>query len=114
MSAIEHYLRAGYTPANKTVVINGLDTIAVWTPTTSTKIVVTNLSISNNYGGTIAFYWGNLAGTKIAEFLIGSSATIVPAIGVWEGTMYDRTLFAKAGTSGTDGIRVNLTGVELP
>ena len=112
--AVEFYLSKGYTPQNKTVTISGLDTFTVWSPTTSTRIALTNLSISNNYAGTLAFYWGNLAGSKIAEFLLSGSANISPAIVVWEGTMYDRTLFGKAAVSGTDGIRVNVTGFEIP
>lgn len=112
--AIEFYLEKGFTPATRTVTISGLDTFTLWAPTTSTRIVVTNLSISNNYAGTLAFYWGNLAGSKIAEYLLSASGNISPAIGVWEGTMYDRTLFGKAAVSGTDGIRVNATGFELP
>jgi len=112
MSAIEFYLNKGFTPQNRVVVINGTDTIAVWTPTTSTRVSVTDLSISANNAGTIAFYWGNLAGSKIAEFVFAGSSNISPAIGVWEGTAYDRILFAKLVTSATDGVRVNLTGFE--
>lgn len=115
MSAFEAYLRRGYTPVNKSVSINGLDTVAVWTPTTSTRVCVTDVVLGCNSAGTIAFYWGNLAGSLIAQFLRTSSATISPAIGAWEGTMYDRVLFAKlGGASGTDAITVNLTGFEIP
>ena len=99
---------------NKSVAINGTDTIAVWTPQSSMRVCVTDAAISRNSAGTIAFYWGNLAGSKIAEFMTAGSATISPAIGAWEGTAYDRVLFAKAGVSGTDGIVVNLTGFEIP
>ena len=113
--SVEFYLTKGYTPQTKTVTVSGLDTFTVWAPTTSTRIALTNLSISNNYAGTLAFYWGNLAGSKVAEFLLGASGNISPAIGIWEGTAYDRTLFGKAGGSaGTDGIRVNATGFEIP
>ena len=87
----------------------------IWAPTTSTRVALTHLSISSNNAGTIAFYWGNLAGSKIAEFLLPGSANISPMIGIWEGTAYDRTLFAKlGGASATDGFRVNATGFELP
>lgn len=115
MSAIEFYLKQGFSPKQKTTTISGLGTIAVWTPLTSTRVVITDLAISNNNAGTIAFYWGNLAGDKIAEFLFSGSNNISPAIGCWEGTAYDRELFAKlGGASGTDGVRVNLTGFEMP
>lgn len=115
MSAFEFYLEKGYTPANRTSTISGLGTVAVWTPTTSTRIFVTDLTMSNINAGTIAFYWGNLAGDKIAEFVLSGSANVSPAIGGWEGTAYDRILFAKlGGASGTDAVRVNLSGFELP
>lgn len=115
MSAFEAYLNKGYTPANKSVGINGSDTVAVWTPTTSTRIVVTDVSLACNSAGTIAFYWGNLAGSVIAQFARTGSTQINPVIGAWESTMYDRVLFAKAGGAvGTDGIVVNLTGFEIP
>ena len=115
MSAIEFYLNKGFTPVNKTVTLSGLGTAAVWTPSTSTRVSVTNLAISANNAGTIAFYWGNLAGSKISEFLFAGSSNVSPMIGVWEGTMYDREIFAKlGGASATDGVRINLTGFELP
>ena len=114
MSAIAHFLRAGYTPLTRTTKISGLSTIAVWTPSTSTKVVVTNMTLSTNLATTIAFYWGNLAGDKIAEFVLSGSLNISPQIGCWEGTAYDRSLFAKLVVSATDGVIVNLTGFELP
>lgn len=115
MSAIEFYLNKGFTPKFKTATISGLDTVSVWTPLTSTRVVITDLVISNINAGTIAFYWGNLAGDKVAEFVLSGSANVSPLIGCWEGTAYDRSLFAKlGGASGTDACRVNLTGFELP
>lgn len=114
MSAFEAYLNRGYTPVNKTVAVNGADTIAVWTPTTSTRVVVTNLAVARNLAGTFAFYWGNLAGSKVAEFFNSGTAVVNPAIGAWESTMYDRVLFFKGGQSATDGTVVNLTGFEIP
>ena len=113
--SVNYYLTKGYTPQTKTVTLSGLGTFTLWAPATSTRIAVTNLSISNNAAGTLAFYWGNLAGDKIAEFLMSASGNISPAIGIWEGTAYDRTLFGKiGGASGTDGVRVNATGFEIP
>ena len=118
MSAINHYLAKGYLPMNKTVTISGLGTVAIWTPSTSTRIAVTNVVLSNIYAGTIAFYWGGLDrnnGDKIAEFVLSGSSNITPAIGIWNGTAYDRVLYAKCGAaSATDGVRVNLTGFEVP
>ena len=114
MSTAEYYLSKGNTPAFRTVLINGADTIAVWTPTTSTRVVITNLSIgSGGQSGTMAFYFGNLAGTKIFEFSLGTTTTIYPVIGAIESTMYDRVIFAKATPGGADLWRVNLQGFEL-
>ena len=114
MSAEMHYLRRGYTPAYRTTEINGLDTISVWTPTSSTRLTLTGISISSNLGGTIALYWGNLAGTKVAEWFVAGSASINPTLGPIEGTMYDRSLFAKVSASASDAWHVNLTGFEIP
>ena len=113
MSATEHYLNQGYTPKNKTIVIQESAAVAVWTPLTSTRVVVTELGLSTNLATTVAFYWGS-AGDKIAEFLLPGSAAIVPSIGIWEGTAYDRGLYARASIGSTDGVRVNLTGFEIP
>ena len=76
--------------------------------------MITDITISNSPAGTIAFYWGNVGGSKIAEFLLGGSATITPSIGIWEGTAYDRSLFARVNAGVTDGTRVSLTGFEIP
>mgnify|MGYP001558951307 CR=1 FL=1 len=114
MSEFEAYLNRGYTPVTKSVSVNGADTIAVWTPTTSTRVVVTNIAVARNFAGTFAFYWGNLAGSKIAEFTNSGTAIVNPGIGAWESTMYDRILFYKQATSATDGVVVNLTGFEIP
>lgn len=113
MSAADFFLERGITPQNRTTAINGLDTIAVWTPTTSTRVMLTNMTISNNPAGTIAFYFGNLAGSKFAEFVMAGSSTISPSIGAIECTAYDRVIFAKVSASASDGWRVNLTGFEL-
>ena len=113
MSAYEFYLNKGFTPQTRTTSISGAGTIAVWSPATSTRVAITDMTISNILAGTIAFYWGNLAGDKIAEFVLSGSANVTPAIGGWEGTAYDRVLFAKLVASATDGVRVNLTGFEL-
>lgn len=114
MSAANFYLEKGYTPAYKTTAINGLDTISVWTPTTSTKVVITGMTISNNPAGTIAFYFGNLAGTKFAEFVLAGSSTVSPNIGMVDVGTFDRSVFAKVSASASDGWRITLTGFELP
>lgn len=111
----EFYLNKGFTPAFRSVAFSGTDTIAVWTPTTSTRVVLTNIQIATStQSGTIAFYFGNLAGTKFAQFTVDSSTTISPVIGAIESTMYDRVIFAKGAVAGVGQWSVNLQGFELP
>ncbi|MEK7178321.1 MAG: hypothetical protein AAB721_01540 [Patescibacteria group bacterium] len=115
MSTANFYLEKGFTPAFRTVLVNSAETIAVWTPTTSTRVVLTDLQITSTaQGGTLAFYFGNLAGTKIFEFALSTTTTISPGIGPIESTMYDRIVFVKANPGGDGLYRVNLQGFELP
>lgn len=119
MSATEFYLNKGYTPVFRHRDLSGVGTATVWTPTTSTRIVVTNLAISSNLGGTIAFYWGNSGGpalspeNKLFDFALGSSANIFPAIHL-ESTYYDRILTANVSGGGTNGWKVTAVGFEIP
>ena len=106
------YFARGYTPAFRFLSISSVSTVAVWTPTTSTRIVLTDLVVSSNLGGTILFSLGNLAGSRIFEFFVGSSATISPMIGSIESTMYDRAIFASTSQSGSEGWKVTLMGFE--
>ena len=75
-------------------------TITVWTPRTSTRIVLTGLDIANTSGvtSTILFTFGNLAGTRIVVYALESSTSISPRFAGLESTMYDRTLHAVAKT----------------
>lgn len=114
MSATQFYLDKGFTPAFRTSTMGGAGTYEVWTPTTSTRIVLTALQVSANAAGTIRFYFGNLAGSKIFEFVLAGSSTIAPVIGAIESTMYDRSIFATVSAVGTEGMKVNLQGFELP
>ena len=73
-------------------------TITVWTPTTSTRIVLTGLDIANTSGvsNTVLITLGNLAGTRIAMYALESSTSIMPRFAGLESTAYDRTLHAVA------------------
>lgn len=113
MSVTEFYISKGYTPETKTTLINGTNTLSVWTPAAGKRVIATELAISSNVGGTIAFYFDNAKQFKIAEYMLGGSATISPAIGQWESTAVGFGIIAKTGASSTDGWRVNLTGFEL-
>ena len=111
--SIEYYLNQGYTPLTRVTILNGITTAAVWTPKARHTVRVTNAAISANNAGTIAFYWSG-DDTRVAEFLFAGSANISPVIGVWEGTLIANSLVAKLGASATDGVRINLTGFEIP
>ena len=81
--------------------VTAATTITVWTPTTSTRINLLGLDISNTSGvsNTIVISFGNLAGQRIASYAMESSTTIFPrytTMGGIESTMYDRTLHAIA------------------
>lgn len=115
MSAIEFFLNKGFTTMNKSVAIDGLNTIAVWTPVAGNRVYVTDVSVAfAAVGGTIAFYFDTTTAYKIAEFGAAGSVTISPAIGGWESTVVSGAIFARVSNSATNGCRVNLTGFELP
>ena len=114
MSANNFYINHGYTPQNRYTEFDASTTLSIWTPTTSTRIVLTGLIITNNAAaGTFLITFGNLAGSKIAEFTVGASATITPLIGAIECTMYDRSIFGRPSSSPTNGWRVTAQGFEL-
>jgi len=113
MSASDFYLAKGFTPTFKTAAFAGVGTITVWTPRSSTRIVLTELHIASTLAGSTAFYFGNLAGEKIIEFRHGGSASLDVAIHADSGTM-DRTLVANSVAPGTDGVKVTAVGFEIP
>ncbi len=100
---------------NRFVMFNGVGTAAIWTPTTSTKVVLTGLAVASNLGGTIEFTWGNLNinDRRIFTFFVGTSASIFPVFNAIEGTMYDRAIFANVSQSGSYGWHITATGFEL-
>ena len=113
MSATEFYLNQGYTPTWKTVSFNGIGTVTVWTPRTSTKIVLTQLSVATNLAGSTAFYFGNLAGDKIVQFNNAASGFVEMELLADSGTS-DRTLVGNSSGMGTDGVKVTALGFEIP
>ena len=113
MSATNYYLSKGYTPINKTVVISGPDTMAVWTPVTGNRVILTEISISANQAGTIVFIkYDQKAANYFARLSLAGSANISPTIGCVEGTMVDGAFFARTLGNTTDGWNINLTGFE--
>lgn len=113
MSVNEYYLSRGYTPTWKVVTFDGAGTATVWTPRTSTRIVLTQLVVASNLGGSSAFYFGNLAGTKIVQFNHAASSVISTELLADSGT-YDRTLVGNVSAAGTDGVKVTAFGFEIP
>ena len=108
------YLSKGYTPTNKNVVISGPDTIAVWTPLTGKRVVLTDLSISANQAGTIVFIlYDQNAANYFAMFSLAASSNISPSIGCVEGTMVSGAIYARTLGNTTNGWNINLSGFEV-
>lgn len=104
------------TPTLRTIsnaAVAGTMTIA--TPTSGAKLVVTNLVIGSNPGGTIAFYFGGNYDndSKIAMYQIGASSHLAPAIEAWEIPIADAPLEAMVSTGLTDAWTVNVEGFDL-
>jgi hypothetical protein len=107
MSA-EFYFSKGYTPRCWSATIAGPDTYKIVNPGAGKRVVFTNISISSNVGGTIAFYFeGN---NRIAQFNRQASATINPHISAWENTTVGEGIFAVLKGTATDGCYVNAEG----
>jgi len=114
MSATDFYLNKGFTLTNKSVVLSGGGTHSVWIPKSGHKVVVTDVVISSiDAAGTIAFYFDN-GNSRIAQYALGASATLVPTIGAWESTVAGGRIFATKSAIQTDGISITLEGFEIP
>lgn len=116
MSAINFYLSKGFTPVAKTQNISGADTVAVWTPISNKRVVITDLSIVGGPTGsdTISFFFADRQNpvAKIATFGLEASTTISPVIGAWESTAVGGAIYARKTTT-LGEMTVNLTGFEL-
>lgn len=113
MSGTEFYLSKGWTPATRTVNVSGTDTFTVWTPESTKRVIITELTVSTNAAGTIVFYFDHPSEVRIAEFMLGASSTISPMIGAWESTVVGGKIRARTGVGLTDGWRINAVGFEL-
>lgn len=115
MSAIDFYLSKGYTPVAKTQNISGADTIAVWTPASDKRVVLTDVSVAGAaLDTTISFFFDDRQSpvAKIATYSIPGSITTMLGIGAWESTAVGGAIYArKLSTLGE--LSVNMTGVEL-
>ena len=112
MSATDFYLNKGYTPTWKTAVISAAGTVTIWTPRSSTRIVLTELHCATNLATSAAFYFGNLAGLKILQMNLAASGYVDTEIHADSNTM-DRTLVGNVAAGSTDGFKVTAVGFEI-
>ena len=90
-------------------------TITLYTPPTGSRLAVTNLAISANTAGTMAFYWlqsANQNEFKLAQFTVGGSSTIVPVVN-WESTAVVAPLGVRFSHGATNGWAVTVEGFQL-
>lgn len=113
MSAYQFYKTLGQQQTFKHKDISNTGNVVVWTPATSLRIALTNLTVSTNLGGTIAFFFGGANQAKLGEFYLGGSATITPSIGCWESTAQDAPLYVTTSSGGVNGWKVTAEGFEL-
>ncbi len=105
-----------YTPVQKFKENQGVTAAVAWTPTTSTKIVLTDFYVNTGVSpaGTFQIRFGNVGGAIIAAGALTGSTGFgfgfeTP---VYSG-VYDRAIFFETGTgSSTSGWNVTLVGFE--
>ena len=115
MSAINFFLERGLTPVVKTTSISGVDTIAVWTPITGKRVVITDVTLMGGpLSSTISFFFADRQNpvAKIATFNAEASVTVSPIIGCWESTAVSGAIYARKTTTLGEMV-VNLTGFEV-
>lgn len=103
------------TPQWRTTEFNATAGASIWTPTTSTKVILTGLHVANAAApsGTFVITIGNVGGSKVAEFFVAGSATISPCIGPIESTVYDRPIFGFPASSPSGGWKITAYGFEI-
>lgn len=121
MSSYYYYKSHGYRfvePKHRKIQnANVANTATIWTPTTGARIAVTGIAINANNPGSIAFYFSNTTNlsheSKIAEFMMDGSSTIVSTLSSWESTVADALLVARVSSGLTDHWTVTAEGFEL-
>ena len=98
-----------YTPVFKFRSSPSMTTaVEAWTPTTSTRIVLTDFTVSSAAAGTVQIRFGNVGGAVIAEFVLAGSATVGRAYETpVESLVADRSIFAESGMNGLVSITLN-------
>lgn len=111
-----YYLQNGYTPRYKVTAFTAAGTLAIWTPTTSARVILTDLVISSNLGGTISIYTSfssSSVGSRLFSFFMGGSQTIAPVFSAIESTTIDGSLWANISSGGsTESFVITATGFE--
>lgn len=116
MSAADFYLNKGYTQEYRFVSFTAAGTIALWTPRGSARVVITDLSIASNLGGSLSLGWSYASGGKgVFTAIQAGSTTVSPIIGSIEGTGLAETLWANISSGGsTPSYYITATGFEIP
>jgi hypothetical protein len=111
----DFYRAAGYmqvTPKYKEIDTGNANSI-VWTPTSSLRIALTNLTLSSAVPGTIAFFFGGKNQIKLGQFYVAGSITFSPDIDSWESTATDAPLYAVVSGSSAAPWTVTAEGFEI-
>ena len=95
----------------------GGNTATIWTPTTSTRIVLTGLdiSVSGASTGTVLVFFGPGTGSwapaRVGMYSLGTTTTISPRFAGLE-SKYDLVLSAVSNITGA--FTINAQGFEVP
>lgn len=113
--ADQYFIQQGRTPKTVQTEFNLNGTKAIFSPSTSMRVVLTALTIANTAApsGTFVITMGNVGGSKVAEFFVAGSASISPVIGAIETTAFDRAFFGTPTSSPSAGWQVTAYGFEL-
>lgn len=113
----EIYFSHGKTPEWRYQRWDATTTLAIWTPRTGNRLVVTNLHIANSasVATTFVIFMGatNSAPARVFEFVLGASAQISPTFGQIESTAVNYILYGRPASSPSDGIHLTATGFEF-
>lgn len=111
-----NYFTQYYTPIFRFRHVAGSNSpVAVWTPATSARVVLTDLVLSSQVACSARISFSTSRGTIVGEFFISGSGTIVPLCDtVIDSQQPDLQLLAEtSNVSSTGGLMVTATGFEI-
>lgn len=115
MSAVNFYLSKGFSPVTKSIYVNEGAAVLAWSPTTSTRIVLTGYTVASSIATSFILSFGLTGGRVIARGFTTASATVNSPDGFMDAEpAYDRAIYFTAKAGATDGGAVSLYGFELP